>query len=486
MDTLPTGVGLRATPSGNGWTCTGNAGQQTFRCDTGVSVDPNQVFNVITVPVRVTNLAFRPEAYVNYAYVYNPNEMAGRRCNADGSLPNSLNGGNNGQTPTNVCNQDTNNFDPATISPPNPNGFDLRLKKYVNGDDESSHANGTATYTFQIQNLGALASTGRTTVTDSDFPDGITIASIATTQGEWTCTQNSATAFTCFTDRVYAAGEFSSVITLTANIPTNLSVGAHRNIACLSNPNDPHENARLEPSLGLYRVNNCDPAEVFVVPAGSFDLSLKKYVADTTSGTEQRYGDHQTTNDGPDVDRDILNVPQGGSMRYKFFVRNLGPVTATGTTTVEDTLPNDTTIIDASGTGWNCSVLSNSRSFTCYRQDSLGVNEAFPEIVVNVRASTTIPAGEYSNIATVRNPGDTNPTNNTDPANIQILVGPACGTLGGVPAAAVAPGTSTVYTCSAVGYTGATTNLEYQFNCGSGTGAWSTSNTGSCAAPSAE
>ena len=30
------------------------------------------------------------------------------------------------------------------------------------------------------------------------------------------------------------------------------------------------------------------------------------------------------------------------------------------------------------------------------------------------------------------------------------------------------------------------TNLEYQFNCGTGTGAWSSSNTGSCVAPSAQ
>ncbi len=420
MDTLPTGVALRAAPSGNGWNCSGTAGQQTFSCTTTAVVDSNQVFNVISVPVRVTNLAFRPEAYVNYAYVHNPNEMVGRRCNADGSMPNSLLGGNNGQTPTAVCNQDTNNFDPATVSPPNPNGFDLRLKKYVNGDDESARANSTVNYTFQVQNLGALASTGRTTVTDSSFPDGITIQSIAATQGEWTCTQNSTTAFTCFTDRIYAVGEFSSTITVVANIPANLAVGAHRNVACLSNPNDPHENAVLNPALGLYKVNNCDPAEVYVVPAGSFDLMIKKYVADTTSGIEERYGDHQTTNDGSDVDRDILTVPQNGTMRYKFFVRNLGPVTATGTTTVEDTFPEGLIIDNVGGAGWSCTS-PTTRSFICSRQDTLAMGAEFPEIVANARPATATAVGEYTNIATVRNPGDTNPTNNVDPANVQIL-----------------------------------------------------------------
>lgn len=45
----------------------------------------------------------------------------------------------------------------------------------------------------------------------------------------------------------------------------------------------------------------------------------------------------------------------------------------------------------------------------------------FPEIVANARPATATAVGEYTNIATVRNPGDTNPTNNVDPANVQIL-----------------------------------------------------------------
>lgn len=138
-------------------------------------------------------------------------------------------------------------------------------------------------------------------------------------------------------------------------------------------------------------MNNCDPAEIFVVPAGTFDLSLKKYVADMTTGTPERDGDHQTTNDGSDVDRDILTVPQGGKMRYRFVVKNLGPVTATGTTTVEDTLPNDTTITSVTGTGWNCTT-SEGRKFICTRTEDLAVGSSFPEIVALVQASNTILA----------------------------------------------------------------------------------------------
>lgn len=289
-DILPAPIVLAGSPAGNGWTCTGAAGDSDFTCTTDLSYSANTEFNVINIPARVTDLVFRPEGYVNYAYVQNPNEAAGRRCNIDNTMPNPALGGTNGQTPTAVCNEDKNNFDPATVNPPNPNGFDLKLKKFVNGDDESSHVTtgSTATYAFVMQNLGSLASTGTTTVTDSDFPVGITITSIAATQGEWSCTQNSASAFTCTTTRSYAAGEYASTITLTANIGASMTPGAYRNVACLSNPSDPNEGTVLDPSTGKYKVNNCDPAEVVIVPPGSFDLSIKKYVGDITSGTLER------------------------------------------------------------------------------------------------------------------------------------------------------------------------------------------------------
>lgn len=153
-------------------------------------------------------------------------------------------------------------------------------------------------------------------------------------------------------------------------------------------------------------MNNCDPANVVIVPANSFDLSLKKYVADTTSGTPLRDGDHQTTNDGIDVDRDILSIAQGGKVRYRFVVKNEGPVTATGTTTVEDTLPNGFIIAGTpAGTGWTCSVTGNgSRSFVCTRTTELAVGAFFPDIVVDAATDAAILAGEYSNTATVKNP----------------------------------------------------------------------------------
>lgn len=83
---------------------------------------------------------------------------------------------------------------------------------------------------------------------------------------------------------------------------------------------------------------------------------LKKYVADTTSGAPVGDGDHQTATIGSDLTRDVLSIGQGGSLRYRFTVTNLGYVTATGITTVEDTLPNDVAIANVSGTGWACTT----------------------------------------------------------------------------------------------------------------------------------
>lgn len=317
-DVLPGDITLRAQPSGNGWNCTTSdaVGGKNITCTTSDPVGAHQLFNVITVPVRATNASFQANGIVNVAQIQNPNEPAGKRCFSDNHMP----VGNEPQ-----CSEDSFNADPASVNPPNPNGYDLRLKKYVNGDDESSvvNADGTIDYTFAVQNLGEQPSVGNITVSDTDFPAGITISSIATTQGEWTCTKNSPSSFSCVTSKILAKGEYTSMITLKAVADPNLAIGTYKNVACLDNAGDPNNNAPFDPTHGFYKVNNCDPAEVVIVPPGSFDLSLKKYVAEMVNSAPQRDGDHQTSNDGSDNDRDILVVPQGGKLRYRFATRNL-------------------------------------------------------------------------------------------------------------------------------------------------------------------
>lgn len=263
--------------------------------------------------------------------------------------------------------------------------------------------------------------------------------------------------------------------------------GVYKNVACLSNPQDPNENAVRDFPNNQYKVNNCDPASVVVVPAGTFDLTiLKKVGKSLTDGTLQ---DRNTADENNiDPNQNILIINQSGSLVYTFGVKNLGSVTATGTTTVEDTLPNDITIVSTpTGAGWTCSVTGNgNRSFQCTRSDILAVGSSYPDIIVSAQASSTIPAGEYSNTATLKNPHDTNPANNTDPANVKVKLptGPTCGPLSTPTTSPVAPSSVVTYTCATTGYTGLTADLEYNIRCSStDTGSWSTGATRVCTAP---
>ena len=155
-DILPSPVTLKPglVPTGNGWTCT-RASDRDFTCTNSTPVPANQVYTTITVPARVTNIAYRLSAYVNQAYVSNPLEMIGKRCRSDGSLPDPALAGTNGENPSLVCDEDIRNSDSATVNPPNPNGFDLGLTKFVNGNDISSRANadGSINYTFLVHNF---------------------------------------------------------------------------------------------------------------------------------------------------------------------------------------------------------------------------------------------------------------------------------------------------------------------------------------------
>jgi hypothetical protein len=84
----------------------------------------------------------------------------------------------------------------------------------------------------------------------------------------------------------------------------------------------------------------------------------------------------------------------------------------------------------------------------------------------------------------VRNPGDSNPNNNTDPANVRVTLQASCGGLTASPNVTPnAPNTPITYTCSAVGYTGPVANLEYNIVCGSSDTGYTGSATRVCPLP---
>lgn len=223
------------------------------------------------------------------------------------------------------------------------------------------------------------------------------------------------------------------------------------------------------------------------MPPNSFDLKIVKKVGNTSNPSSIL--DRNTVDrNNVDPNQNILVTTAGTGLTYTFDVTNLGPLAATGTTIVEDTLPEGITISSIpSNSGWTCSISNTvtNASFICSRTDASGlpVGHSYPTITVLATIKASATTGIYSNTATLTNTGDTNPRNNTDPANVQVIVGvPSCGAVSTSNVGNVSPNTVVTYTCSAVNYTGSTSNLEYQINCGSGTGSWSSSNTGSCTA----
>ena len=349
-------------------------------------------------------------------------------------------------------------------------------------------------YTFVVHNFGPQASTGRTYVRDTDFPTGVTLLTITATQNGWTCTNTGNTVgntankngFECFREDSLGVTQDYPTITVVARAEPTAPVGTLRNVACLSNPNDPNENAVYNPNLGQYKINNCNPANLTVVAPGTFDLTIQKKVGNNL--TDGSLKDRNTVLEG-NGEQNILIIGQGAPLVYTYEIKNLGPVTATGLTTVEDTLPTGITISGSvqNQNGWACtSGANNNRSWSCTRTEDLALGATFPTIIVFAKSDAAILDGIYSNIATVRNPGDSNANNNTDPANVKVVSSPNCSQLTASPSTSPnAPNTPVTYACTAAGYTGLPANLEYKIICGTSDLGFTGTNTRLCNLPNA-
>lgn len=151
-------------------------------------------------------------------------------------------------------------------------------------------------------------------------------------------------------------------------------------------------------------MNNCNPARVIVPPVGTFDLTILKKVGNNL--IDDSLKDRNTVLEG-NGEQNILIIGPGAPLVYTFAIRNLGTVMATGTTTVEDTLPQGITISGSvqNQSGWTCTSGTNgNRSWSCSRTEDLAVGASFPTIQVFANSDSAILAGVYSNIATVKNP----------------------------------------------------------------------------------
>ncbi|HKV32183.1 MAG TPA: hypothetical protein VJT14_14360, partial [Candidatus Dormibacteraeota bacterium] len=101
---------------------------------------------------------------------------------------------------------------------------------------------------------------------------------------------------------------------------------------------------------------------------------------------------------------------RGSTGSYSVTVSNIGPVASSSLVTMSDTLPAGLTPSIASGTGWTCSIVS--QTVTCTRSDALPAGTSYPviTIIVSVAQSATSP---LVNTATVAGGNEINTANDS-------------------------------------------------------------------------
>ena len=320
--------------SGTGWTCT----VATRTCTRSDALAPGASYPPITVTTSIA-ASVVPGTVTNTAVVSGGGES---------------NTGNNTAT------------DPTTITAPAP-GTDLTITK--RHSPQTVEPGQTLTYVISVSNVGASASSGVVTVTETP-PAGLTITAISGTG--WTCA-----APTCTRSDALAAGASYPDISVTTSVGAAVAPGTVTNTAVVAGGGDS--------STG----NNTatDPTTITAPVAGP-DLTIAK--SHTPS---------------------IVNP--GGTLTYTVTVSNVGPSPSTGAVTVTETPPAGVTITALSGTGWTCT------GATCTRSDALGPGANYPPITVT--ASVTPNAvGTMVNGAVVSGGGDTNPGNGTATSPIDI------------------------------------------------------------------
>lgn len=114
----------------------------------------------------------------------------------------------------------------------------------------------------------------------------------------------------------------------------------------------------------------------------------------------------------------VGNFTRGSTASYTVPVSNISPYGSTNATvTMNDTLPVGLTPTSAIGTGWSCSIASQTVS--CINSTVLAANSSYPSITINANVLQTAPSTE-TNTALVSGGGEINLSNDsaTDVANV--------------------------------------------------------------------
>jgi len=158
-----------------------------------------------------------------------------------------------------------------------------------------------------------------------------------------------------------------------------------------------------------------NPGVSYGATAGAAGTSVTNASISSTSGTQSGA---QCTPDMTLGKSHVGNFTRGLTASYTIPVSNLSPFGPTsGTVTVNDTLPVGLIPTSASGTGWTCSV--TSQTVSCTDSTVLAANSSYPSITINANVAQTAPATE-TNTAVVGGGGEVNLANDTatDVANV--------------------------------------------------------------------
>lgn len=105
----------------------------------------------------------------------------------------------------------------------------------------------------------------------------------------------------------------------------------------------------------------------------------------------------------------VGNFTRGQTGTYTLIAKNTGTGPTSGTVTVTENVPSSMTLVGGSGTGWNCSGVS------CTRSDVLEAGASYPPITITVSVDDPLffPPSSGTNNASVSGGGETVTTNNS-------------------------------------------------------------------------
>jgi len=158
-----------------------------------------------------------------------------------------------------------------------------------------------------------------------------------------------------------------------------------------------------------------NPGVAYGSTPGAAGASITTESITQTSGTQSGA---QCTPDMTLGKSHVGNFTRGSTATYTIPVENLSPYgPSSGTVTMNDTLPLGLTPTSAAGTGWACSIASQTVS--CTDSTVLAANSFYPSITITANVAQTAPSTE-TNTALISGGGEVNLANDsaTDVATV--------------------------------------------------------------------